>query len=59
MIVIFVNDVAVMCITCPSYFILYYFYESLSSERTEVSFCEYNAFNKQMTIYNIIYIKKT
>lgn len=28
MIVIFVNDLAVMCKMCPSYFLLYYFYES-------------------------------
>lgn len=31
MIVIFVNDLAVMCKMCPSYFLLYYFYESFSS----------------------------
>lgn len=40
MIVIFVNYIAVMCKMCPSYFLLYYFYERFSSERTEVSFCE-------------------
>lgn len=31
MIVIFVNDLAVMCKMCPSYFLLYYFYESFFS----------------------------
>lgn len=40
MIVIFVNYIAVMCKMCPSYFLLYYFYERFSSERTAVSFCE-------------------
>lgn len=41
MIVIFVNDLAVMCKMCPSYFLLYYFYESFFPlDRAEVSFCE-------------------
>lgn len=31
MIVIFVNDLAVMCKMCLGYFLLYYFYESFST----------------------------
>lgn len=50
MIVIFVNDLAVMCKMCPSYFLLYYFYESLPLDKDKVSFLWINAFNKQSSI---------
>lgn len=54
MIVIFVNDVAVMCKMCPSYFLLYYFYESFSSWQSWGVILWINAFNKQTSIYKTI-----